>query len=78
MKQFEMQHDGQHDKLGNEYEGLWTNVDVILEEIEKHFEDEPFYAKVLLSEIFVVIFLKLLTHSLVIIPPSLILEGLSR
>lgn len=50
-----MQHDGKHDELGKEYEELWTNVDVILEEIEKHFaEDKKFYAKVCLSHIFVV------------------------
>ena len=55
MKQFEMQHDGKHDELGKEYEDLWTNVDVILEEIEKNFpEEKKFHAKIYLSHIFVV------------------------
>ena len=53
MKQFEQQHESKHDKLDSEYECLWTNVTIILEELEKHFEDR-FYAKVFLSHIFMV------------------------
>ena len=45
MKQFEQQHESKHDKLGSEYEALWTNVTIILEELEKHFEDR-FYANI--------------------------------
>ena len=53
MKQFEQQHESKHDKLGSEYEALWTNVKTILEDLERHFEDR-FYAKVFLSHIFMV------------------------
>ena len=53
MKQFEEQYYGQHDDLDIEYESLWSNADIILQELENHFED-AFYAKVFLSRIFMV------------------------
>jgi hypothetical protein len=53
MSHMKQQQDGEHDQLCLEYEGLWSNVDLILEKIEKHVNDQ-FCAKVCLSEIFMV------------------------
>ena len=53
MKQFEVQHESKHEELSSQYEALWTNVALILEELEKHFEDR-FHAKVFLSKMFMV------------------------
>ena len=75
MKQFEQQHESKHDKLGSEYEALWTNVTIILEELEKHFEDR-FYAKVFLSHIFMVLILVTMAQYVAIL--CFILGGLQK
>jgi hypothetical protein len=67
MKQ---QQDGEHDQLCLEYEGLWSNVDLILEKIEKHVNDQ-FCAKVCLSEIFMDGYEQSKTHVI-----KLIMKGL--
>lgn len=51
MKQLEKQNATEHDKLNVEYDELW-NPDIILEELEKYYD--PFDAKCLLTEIFMV------------------------
>ena len=53
MKQMSQQHGGDHDQLSIEYEELWTNPDIILDQLEQHFEDD-FNAKRFLSNLFMV------------------------
>ena len=53
MRQFEQQHYGKHDELATEFEALWSNVAIILQELERHTKDK-FHAKVFLTQIFVV------------------------
>ena len=59
MKDLAHQYDGQHDQLKKEYEELMTNPDGILGQLEKEFAD-PFDAKVVLGEIFMVRYLHML------------------
>ena len=47
------QQDTEHDQLNTEYDELWSNPDIILEGLEKHF-DETFDAKCFLTDIFMV------------------------
>ena len=47
------QHDSVHDQLNAEYEELWSNPAIILEQLEEHFDD-PFDAKCLLADLFMV------------------------
>ena len=53
MKQMAQQHGSDHDQLSIEYEEMWTNPDLILDQLEKHFEDD-FHAKGFLSDLFMV------------------------
>ena len=54
MALLKQQHDGEHDKLSLDYECLWSNGALILEEIESHFAEDTFQAQVLLSHILMV------------------------
>jgi hypothetical protein len=45
------QHDSIHDQLNVEYEELWSNPEIILEQLEEHFDD-PFDAKCFLADFF--------------------------
>ena len=42
-----------YDRVMNEYDELWTNTTIILEQLEKHMDD-PFDAKCFLSDLFMV------------------------
>ena len=53
MKQMVQQHGGDHDQLSIEYEELWTNPDIILDQLEQHFDDD-FDTKGFLSDLFTV------------------------
>lgn len=53
MRQFEQQHYGNHDELAMEFEALWSNVAIILQELERHTKDK-FHAKAFLTQLFVV------------------------
>ena len=53
MKQIAQQHDGKHDQMSTEYEELMTNPNIILGQLEEHFDDE-FDAKGFLSDLFMV------------------------
>ena len=52
-KQMAQQHESIHDQLNEEYEELWSNPRVILEQLEEYFDD-TFDAKCFLSDIFMV------------------------
>ena len=53
------QHDSIHDQLNVEYEELWSNPEIILEQLEEHFDD-PFDAKCFLADFFMVTTLTIL------------------
>ena len=53
-RQMAQAHDNIHDQLNEEYDELWTNPTVILEQLEQLFDD-PFDAKCFLADFFMVI-----------------------